>query len=304
MKKSAAVLAVLAMAVTASAQTSAPNNVKDDLFRGTEIFAKGASDVTEITMDPDTLGLVGGKAHNMVLNVVRTYEYDKPGMYNIADVEAFRNKLMTGDWHCSVHTQSVKRGESTDICEKHRTDDLKESAIITVEPKELTFIHTIRKRGTGESEMEEMLMLPGMGNMPVMAMVAPDLPLLKLQMNHLKDMPRLPEMKSLDNSKKLRFQAQIFTDKGDNVEIGKNPDEVQKEIKGDFTPELEQELRDAAKSGGMILQLKRGDTKPEDMPKVFKLAVPAPALLPDAKPAPEATPEAAPASAPAAEGTK
>src|SRR5579875_3776858 len=40
---------------------------KDDLFAGTEVFAKGASDITEITMDPDTLNLVGGpdghKAH-------------------------------------------------------------------------------------------------------------------------------------------------------------------------------------------------------------------------------------------------
>jgi hypothetical protein len=141
---------VMALAMTsAGAQqsgTSAP--VKDDLFAGTEVFAKGASDVTEITMDPDTLGMVGGKAstraHNMVLNVVRTYSYDKPGMYRMEDVEAFRNKLNTGD--------------STDVCNKRRSDDLVESAIITVEPKELTFIHTIRKRGAGESETMPMSM--------------------------------------------------------------------------------------------------------------------------------------------------
>src|SRR5581483_937387 len=69
-------------------------------------FGAGDSDITEITMDPNSLDLVGGpdehKAHNMVLNVVRTYTYDKPGMYNMADVEAIRNKLNTGDWHCSV----------------------------------------------------------------------------------------------------------------------------------------------------------------------------------------------------------
>jgi hypothetical protein len=155
---------VMALAMTsAGAQqsgTSAP--VKDDLFAGTEVFAKGASDVTEITMDPDTLGMVGGKAstraHNMVLNVVRTYSYDKPGMYRMEDVEAFRNKLNTGDWHCSVHTRSLKTGDSTDVCNKRRSDDLVESAIITVEPKELTFIHTIRKRGAGESETMPMSM--------------------------------------------------------------------------------------------------------------------------------------------------
>ncbi len=160
---------VMASAVTmaAAGQTSTP--VKDDLFSGTEIFAKGASDVTEITMDPDTLGLVGGKdgrrAHNMILNVVRTYEYDKPGMYRIEDVDAFRNKLNTGDWHCSIHTRDLKNGESTDVCSKRRADGLAETAIITVEPKELTFIHTIRKKGEGESELSGMpfpMMMMGM----------------------------------------------------------------------------------------------------------------------------------------------
>jgi len=148
---------------TCAAQTSAP--VKDDLFNGTEIFAKGASDVTEVTMDPDTLGMVGGKdkakAHTMVLNVVRTYEYDKPGMYRIEDVDAFRNRLNTGEWHCSVHTRSLKTGESTDICNKRRTDDLQETAIITVEPKSLTFIHTIRKKYAGESGVEGLTISPG-----------------------------------------------------------------------------------------------------------------------------------------------
>jgi hypothetical protein len=112
----------------------------------------------------------------MVLNVVRTYEYDKPGMYRMEDVDAFRNKLNTGDWHCSIHTRDLKNGESTDVCSKRRTDDLSETAIISVEPKELTFIHTIRKKGEGESEVSGlpfplMMGMPGMNNL---AMLDPD----------------------------------------------------------------------------------------------------------------------------------
>lgn len=155
------VLVASTLMTSVKAQTSTP--VKDDLFNGTKIFEKGASDVTEITMDPDTLEMVGGKdgkrAHNMVLNVVRTYSYDKPGMYNMADVDAIRNKLNTGEWHCSVHTRDLKTGESTDVCRKRRTDDLSETAIITVEPKELTFIHTIRKGGGGESYLSGLPMV-------------------------------------------------------------------------------------------------------------------------------------------------
>ena len=151
----AAVAALTTGTLLAGAQTSAI--VKDDLFAGTEKFAKGASDVTELTMDPQSLQMVGGRdahrAHRMVLNVVHTYSYDKPGMYNIAEVEEFRNKLNTGDWHCSVHTRDMKHGESTDICNKNRTDGMVETAIITVEPKELTFIHTIKQGGEGGSQM-------------------------------------------------------------------------------------------------------------------------------------------------------
>ena len=157
----AVVLAASTVTAAARAQTSSP--IKDDLFNGTKIFEKGASDVTEITMDPDTLAMVGGKdgsrAHTMVLNVVRTYSYDKPGMYNMADVDAIRNRLNTGDWHCSVHTRDLKTGQSTDICSKRRSDDLSETAIITVEPKELTFIHTIRKGGGGESYLSDLPMM-------------------------------------------------------------------------------------------------------------------------------------------------
>src|ERR1039458_4159599 len=36
--------------------------VKDDLFAGTEKFAKGASDVTEINLDPKMMGMVPGSA--------------------------------------------------------------------------------------------------------------------------------------------------------------------------------------------------------------------------------------------------
>lgn len=151
---------------------------KDDLFAGTDVFAKNATNVTEINMDPDSLNLVGGsdehKARRMVLNVVRTYEYDKPGMYNMADVDRFREKLNTGDWHCSIHTRDLKTGESTDVCSKHRTDGLKETAIISVEPKELTFIHTIRRVGPGESELGFFPIVTGAGPTAMMAMMDPD----------------------------------------------------------------------------------------------------------------------------------
>src|SRR5579875_3266930 len=166
----------------AGQNTTAP--MKDDLFAGTEKFAKGASDVTEVDMDPDSLNLVGGpeagRAHRMVLNVVRTYTYDKPGMYNMADVEEYRHKLEGGDWHCSVHIRDLKNGDSTDVCSKRRAPDMVENAIITVSPKSLTFIHNIRKvngqgGGLDLGIMPGVGMISGWGPMMSMEMLGPEI---------------------------------------------------------------------------------------------------------------------------------
>lgn len=149
---------------------------KDDLFAGTEQFEKNATSVTEIDMDPDSLEQVRGKdapqAHSTLLNVVRTYGYDKPGMYDMAAVDKYRDKLNSGDWHCSVHTRELKTGESTDVCQKRRSDDLREDAIITVAPKELTFIHHIKRAGGGHSDMSGLPLIIG-ERFPVMASLLP-----------------------------------------------------------------------------------------------------------------------------------
>jgi hypothetical protein len=163
----AGMMAVVLMTGVACAQ-----GVKDDLFAGTSVFEKNATNVTDINMDPNSLEMVTGRhaadAHRMILSTVKSYEYDQPGMYNMADVDKFREKLNTGDWSCSVHERNLKTGESTDICSKHRTDGYSETAIIAVEKKELTFIHKIEKQGADGHSAASMGALPGMDAMPAM----------------------------------------------------------------------------------------------------------------------------------------
>ncbi len=121
--------------------------VKDDLFAGTEKFAKGASDVTEINLDPKMMGMIpGGKggvgdlAKKMRFMVIHTYEYPKAGMYNDEDVEAYRRKLQDGSWSCSIHVKD--KSGTTDICSRTAPDhEGSEMVILAAEPKELTFIH-------------------------------------------------------------------------------------------------------------------------------------------------------------------
>ena len=237
---------VIGSSVQGMAQANSP--VKDDLFDGTQIFEKGASNVTEITMDPNSLGMVGGKAHNMILNVVRTYEYDQPGMYKMEDVDAFRKKVSTGDWFCSVHTRDLKHNESTDVCSKHRTDDLEEKAIITVEPKELTFIHTIRKRSADEhGELGEYMSLPGMS---ALAMLDPDMMVLRM---HLPDMDTM-RMRIDASTEALKAIKGMPKLKIDQVEIDKQIEKAQKQLKTmklpdiQITPDVQVTPDDATKS--------------------------------------------------------
>ena len=117
---------------------------KDDLFAGTEKFAKGATDVSEINLDPKTMGLVrgdnaGGMAHRMKFMVIRSYTYDKPGMYNMDAVEVYRKKLNDGTWSCSIHVRN--KDGATDICSRTAGDGSSEMVILSAEPKELSFIH-------------------------------------------------------------------------------------------------------------------------------------------------------------------
>jgi hypothetical protein len=138
--------------------------VKDDLFDGTEKFAKGASDVTSVNLGPDMLGMVSGKhggdvAHKMNFMVVRSYTYPHEGMYSMADVDAYRRKLRSGNWNCFVHTYESKTGESTDICNRALpNNDGNEMVILTVEPKELTFIHM-----SGKGSLADLGKLGAMG---------------------------------------------------------------------------------------------------------------------------------------------
>lgn len=126
---------------------SATPPVKDDLFAGTEKFAQGASSVTEITLDPSTMGMLGedhgpnaNLAQKMNLVVIRSYTYDKPGMYRTEDVDAFRKKLEDGSWSCPIRVRSEKG--SSDICSRTASDhETNEMVILSANPQKLTFIH-------------------------------------------------------------------------------------------------------------------------------------------------------------------
>ena len=151
--------------------------VKDELFAGTEKFAQGASDVTDVNLGPDMLGMVSGKhggdlAHKMNFIVVRSYTYPRVGMYRMEDVDAYRERLRTGNWNCFIHVHESKSGESTDICSRPSPNKQgNEMVIMAVEPKELTFIHM-----SGNGSLADLGKLGALGNLGALGALGGHLP--------------------------------------------------------------------------------------------------------------------------------
>lgn len=151
---------VVAPAAVAAANAEGDPQVKDDLFAGTEKFAAGAKEVTEVNLDKSMLGMVNGKgkggdvAQKLEFVVVHTYEYEKAGMYRQEDVDAIRKRLTDGAWNCIVHTR--EKNEATDVCMRNtQNGEMQELVVMTSEPKELTFVH-IGGHGINLSDLQKL----------------------------------------------------------------------------------------------------------------------------------------------------
>jgi hypothetical protein len=138
------------------------SRVQDDLFSGTGKFAQGASEVTEINLDPSTMSLLGmstgregAMASKLRMMTVHTYKYEKPGMYKQEDVDAYRTKV-ENSLTCSVRVR--EKDESADICSRV-SNEMNELVIMTAEPLELTFIHV-----TGDLTFNELQQMSGYAN--------------------------------------------------------------------------------------------------------------------------------------------
>jgi hypothetical protein len=85
----------------------------------------------------------------MKSKVIHTYKYDKPGMYRMEDLDAYRKKLEDGTWNCAIHVRNASG--ATDICSRTAADnETNEMVILTAEPQKLTFIHLRGKMSLSE----------------------------------------------------------------------------------------------------------------------------------------------------------
>ena len=139
--------------LTVGARAMEPQ-VQEDLFAGTEKFAKGAKSSTEVNLDKNMLAMAGkfmnddgdgdkqekDLARKMDFIVVREYEYAKPGEYNLADLAEFQKRLDAGGWSYVVKERTEH--SSTSVCVRIDTEgQTTELIVIEAEPRALTFVH-------------------------------------------------------------------------------------------------------------------------------------------------------------------
>jgi hypothetical protein len=144
------VLGAATLAATALAQTAqlpAPSPIE-------KVLAARASNVTEVTLDKNTLAfaskVMNGKDQDEAATrrlieglegiYVRDYEFDKEGQYTAEDTEQLRNNYATGEWSSLVRERDIKGRESTDVMVKVEKGETRGFFIMEVEPKELTIV--------------------------------------------------------------------------------------------------------------------------------------------------------------------
>jgi hypothetical protein len=117
-------------------------------------FASQASETVDVTLDANMLNLAKNflsdkdedqrNAKEIVSQLkgiyVRSYEFDKTGVYSEADVEAFRAQLKSPEWNRIVGVHSKREGENDYVYVRQVGGKLTGLAVIAAEPKELTLV--------------------------------------------------------------------------------------------------------------------------------------------------------------------
>ena len=126
-------------------------------IKNLEPLAKKASEVVDVNLDGSLLKLASKfmtdeddrEGLEIIKNLkgiyVKNFEFDKPGDYSPADVEAIRSQLQAPAWSRIVSARSRREGENTEIYLMTGADggNVLGLAIIDAEPTELTVVNIV-----------------------------------------------------------------------------------------------------------------------------------------------------------------
>jgi Domain of unknown function (DUF4252) len=125
-----------------------------------EKLADKADEVVDVMLDGPTLKFAekfmeadkdedDAEALNIIRNLtgiyVKSFEFDKPGQYSEADVEAIRNQLKSASWTRLVNVTSRREKELDEVYVMASPNSKTNLglAVIVAEPKELTVVNIV-----------------------------------------------------------------------------------------------------------------------------------------------------------------
>jgi hypothetical protein len=163
----AALVSVLTTAAASAQQTVIPN---------LDQYAKGATDVTNLVLDKNSLGLASGfmdrrdKSQSQVRNIVsrlngiyvHTFEYDKDWAYDRKSVADLRKQFAGPEWSNIVSSHSNSRDGDTDIWMHVVNGTMQGMMIISAELRDLTFVQI-----DGQLRPEDLEQLRGNFGIPI-----------------------------------------------------------------------------------------------------------------------------------------
>lgn len=134
-----------------------------------------ATEVVDVTMDKNMLNFASKflsnkdaddiEAKKLISNLkgiyVRSFEFDKAGVYSMADIEPFREQLKSPIWSKMVEANSKKDGEHVEVFLRTENNIVTGLAIIAAEDKELTLVHI-----DGPIDPEQLASLGGQFGIP------------------------------------------------------------------------------------------------------------------------------------------
>ncbi len=140
-------LAAIAVVLPLSAQTID--------YKFLDKLADKAKESSIVDLGPEQLGLLQGftgegkkgelgeLSKTLKSIQVRSFEFDKPGMYNMDEMRAFRDKIKAGGTWVSLVTVREKGGFTDILVEKGTDGKPKGFFIIAAEPEELSVVHIV-----------------------------------------------------------------------------------------------------------------------------------------------------------------
>jgi Domain of unknown function (DUF4252) len=146
-------------------------------------LAARATNVTEVTLGKNMLAFaakfMNGKdkddaaARQLIEGLdgiyVRDYEFDKPGLYSMEDVDKLRKYFETSEWSPMVRERERKTGESTDVMVKLVNGETRGMFVLDAEPKELAIVLIL-----GPIRMDQLGELKGLGGLGALGNIQND----------------------------------------------------------------------------------------------------------------------------------